>query len=155
MTKHTRAHDLDRTCPHCGGRGAPIFWGMPARDSWSLITFFDVAVGGCCVPVPTPGWRCDACEREFGDADEVDWSPMDRLVEYRDAVSREMKRVYAIAWDDASGEWDDASGEWEPLAKALDEGGDGRAVRRLVGRELRTRAAHAFATLKWCAAGPT
>jgi len=57
-----------RKCPVCGKAPvASILWGMPGMDAEleEKIAKGSVTLGGCCVGLPSPMWRCEACKADI------------------------------------------------------------------------------------------
>lgn len=56
------------SCPKCGHKPvATILFGMPA-DSEELQKELDsgkTVLGGCCITIPCPTWKCTKCKRAF------------------------------------------------------------------------------------------
>lgn len=62
--KYVFASRKPRKCPCCGeGPVASILFGMPVMspELEQKLTAQKVVLGGCCVTIPSPKWRCTRC----------------------------------------------------------------------------------------------
>lgn len=54
------------TCPKCQSKNiAAIVFGFPSPEMIEGEDKGDIVLGGCCVEVDDPEWRCKDCEHEW------------------------------------------------------------------------------------------
>jgi hypothetical protein len=54
------------TCPDCGGRVVPIWYGLPSEAGWARIAAGEAVGGGCMSGPNAPVWCCQDCGRRGG-----------------------------------------------------------------------------------------
>jgi hypothetical protein len=68
VNDHTnyRAERKPRTCPACGSADVvPILYGMPTAEMFEKAEAGLIALGGCCVSLDGPCWRCVSCNTDI------------------------------------------------------------------------------------------
>ena len=68
MSKKIRFQRKPRKCPSCESRRIAIYlYGMPMFDEKLQIDLDEgrIVLGGCCIAVDDPVWRCAECGADF------------------------------------------------------------------------------------------